>query len=68
MSSEQPIWCAKCNLRIAPADRRTVYQRTDYHGHCFLQLVREEADEQMRIKRGPDLVRTDGQKASASLR
>src|SRR2546427_3007103 len=40
-----PVWCAKCNLRIAPYDLRTVYQGTNYHQDCFLKLVREEAYE-----------------------
>jgi len=46
MASDQPVWCAKCRLRIAPYDVRTVYQRTDYHQNCFLKLVHEEADEE----------------------
>ena len=46
MASEKPVWCAKCRLRIAPYDVRTVYQRMDYHQPCFLKLVREEADEE----------------------
>jgi len=50
MQSEQPVWCAKCHLEIVPADLRTVYQRVDYHRHCFLLLVREEAEEQIRRK------------------
>ena len=46
MSSERPVWCAKCYLRVAPYDIRTVYNGSDYHQHCFLKLVREEAEEQ----------------------
>ena len=45
MSQNPPVWCAKCNLRIAPYDLRTVYQGTNYHQDCFLKLVREEAYE-----------------------
>ncbi len=36
--------CARCRLRIAPYDVRTVYNKVTYHQHCFLLLVREEAD------------------------
>ena len=50
MEFEQPVWCARCRLEIVPADLRTVYQHTDYHRHCFLLLVREEAEEQKRRK------------------
>jgi hypothetical protein len=46
MNGEEPKWCAKCSLRIAPYDVRTVYQRVDYHQVCFLRLVREQADEE----------------------
>ena len=48
MSPKPPVWCAKCNLRIAPYDLLTVYQGANYHQDCFLRLVREEADEQKR--------------------
>jgi hypothetical protein len=43
---ETPVWCAKCHLRVAPYDLRTVYRKTTYHQHCFLKLVREEADQE----------------------
>ena len=46
METEKPRWCAKCFLRIAPYDQRTVYQAVDYHQQCFLKLVHEEADEE----------------------
>jgi hypothetical protein len=46
MNSENPKWCAKCFLRIAPSDLRTVYQGVDYHQNCFLKLVHEQADEE----------------------
>ena len=45
MSQKPAVWCAKCNLRIAPYDLHTVYHGTNYHQDCFLRLVREEADE-----------------------
>ena len=44
--SQEPVWCAKCHLRIAPFERRTVYQKMDYHQQCFLKLVRDEAEQQ----------------------
>jgi hypothetical protein len=44
MRSEQPVRCAKCYLRMESYELRTVYQKTTYHQHCFLLLVREEAD------------------------
>jgi hypothetical protein len=44
--SQEIVWCAKCHLRIAPFDRRTVYQKVDYHQQCFLKLVRDEAEQQ----------------------
>jgi len=46
MDSEKPKWCAKCFLRIAPYDVRTVYQGVDYHQKCFMKLVHEQADEE----------------------
>jgi len=48
MSPKPPVWCAKCNLRIAPYDLLTTYRGANYHQDCFLRLVREEADEQRR--------------------
>jgi hypothetical protein len=47
MNSENPKWCAKCLLRIAPYEVRTVYQAVAYHQSCFLKLVREQADEEI---------------------
>ena len=48
MSPKPPVWCAKCNLRIAPYDLPTAYHGANYHQDCFLRLVREEADEKKR--------------------
>jgi hypothetical protein len=47
MDTKKPKWCAKCFLRIAPYDLRTIYQGVDYHQNCFLKLVREQADEEV---------------------
>ena len=44
MRSEQPVRCAKCYLRMESYELKTVYHNTTYHQHCFLLLVREEAD------------------------
>jgi len=45
MRSDDPArWCAKCHLRVAPYELRTVYNGTIYHQHCFLAVVREEAN------------------------
>lgn len=44
MRSEQPVRCAKCYLRMESYELKTVYHKTTYHQHCFLLLVREEAD------------------------
>jgi hypothetical protein len=46
MNCEKPKWCAKCFLRIAPYDSRTIYQSVAYHQSCFLKLVREQAAEE----------------------
>jgi hypothetical protein len=43
MHSEQPVWCAKCHLRVAPYELRIVHYKTTYHQHCFLLLIREKA-------------------------
>ena len=48
MRPKPPIWCAKCNLRIAPYDLLTAYHGANYHQDCFLRLVRDEADEKKR--------------------
>jgi hypothetical protein len=48
MRSEQPVWCAKCYLRVAPYDVQTVYHKKTYHQHCFLKLVREATDQRAR--------------------
>jgi len=45
MSPNPPVWCAKCNLRIAPYDLLTKHRGANYHQDCFLKLVREEPDE-----------------------
>jgi hypothetical protein len=50
MNCENPKWCAKCYLRIAPYDSRTVHKRAEYHQNCFLKLVHEQAEE--RVQRG----------------
>jgi hypothetical protein len=46
MHSEPARWCPKCHVQIAPYDVRTVYNKTIYHHHCFLIVVREEASHQ----------------------
>jgi hypothetical protein len=46
MEPEKSKWCAKCLLRIASQEKRTVYQGVDYHQSCFLKLVHEQADEE----------------------
>jgi hypothetical protein len=46
MYSEQPVWCAKCHLRVAPYELRIAHYKTTYHQHCFLLLVREKADQE----------------------
>ena len=46
MKLEKPKLCARCYLRIAPYESRTVYQRVDYHQNCFLKLVQEQAEEE----------------------
>jgi hypothetical protein len=51
MRLEPARWCAKCHLRIAPYDLRTVYKETIYHQHCFLLVVREEANRE-KVNRG----------------
>ena len=50
MKSGQPLFCAKCRLEIVPADLRTVYRLLDYHRHCFHLLIREEAEQQNRVR------------------
>jgi hypothetical protein len=45
MYSPQPVWCHKCNLRIAPYDLRTVFRSHDYHRNCFLRMVQHETQE-----------------------
>ncbi len=59
MSYQPAACCAKCNLRIAPYDLRTVYHGTDYHQDCFLRLVREEANEQKRRREFSRLARKE---------
>jgi len=56
MSPNPAVWCAKCNLRIAPYDLLTVYHGTNYHQDCFLRLVREEADAAKRGQALPGLI------------
>jgi hypothetical protein len=48
MSQKPAVWCARCNLRIAPYDLLTVYHGTNYHQDCFLRVVRDEAYEKKR--------------------
>jgi hypothetical protein len=42
MSFEKRIWCYKCNLRIAPYDRKTVFRNRDYHRSCFIRIAQHE--------------------------
>jgi hypothetical protein len=56
MPSEQPVRCAKCYLRMESYELKTVYQNTTYHQHCFLRLVREEADREKARRAEPGLV------------
>jgi hypothetical protein len=44
MSVEPARWCANCHLQIAPYDLRMVHNETIYHQHCFLLVVREDAN------------------------
>jgi len=46
MRSEPPVRCGKCYMRMESYELRTVYRKTTYHQHCFLRLVREEADQE----------------------
>ena len=50
VKSQISLRCARCREEIIPANIRTVYQMVDYHRHCFLMLVREEAEQQIRIR------------------
>jgi len=50
VKSQVSLRCARCHEEIIPANIRTVYQMVDYHRHCFLLLVREEAEEQIRTR------------------
>ena len=43
MRSKQPVRCAKCYLRMELYELRTVYDKTIYHQHCFVMLIREKA-------------------------
>jgi len=45
MSVEQPVWCHKCHLRIAPYDLQTVFRSRAYHRNCLLRLVHQQAQE-----------------------
>ena len=56
MRAEPARWCAKCHLRIASYDLWTVHNETIYHQHCFLLVVREEANPEKPDRReaGPD--------------
>jgi hypothetical protein len=37
--SNQAVWCPECHLRIAPYDRRTVFEGHDYHRHCYKKMA-----------------------------
>jgi hypothetical protein len=52
MRSEGTVWCAKCSVRIAPYEAQTVYRRNKYHQDCFLNVVREEADQEKAVRSG----------------
>ena len=43
---QEPVWCPKCHLRVAPFDRKTVYRKMEYHQLCFQKLVRAEAEQE----------------------
>jgi len=66
MSRKPTLWCAKCNLRIAPYDLLTAYHGSNYHQDCFLRLVREEADEQRRAQAFRQPAFTSGERKGES--
>jgi hypothetical protein len=43
MRIENPVRCAKCYIRMERYELRVVQNKTTYHQHCFLMLVREKA-------------------------
>ena len=65
--SQEPVWCAKCHLRIAPFDRKTVYRKMEYHQQCFLKLVRAEAERQKAAVKG-ETMRHERKSMSGALR
>jgi len=52
MAFGQPVWCHKCNLRIAPYDLKTVFRKHDYHRHCFQRLQQESVGTQAQARAG----------------
>jgi hypothetical protein len=52
MRSEEPVRCAKCYIRLEPYELRTVHYKTTYHQHCFLKLIREEAEKARQSEAG----------------
>jgi hypothetical protein len=35
---DQPIWCSKCYLRIAPFEPHRSFRKRYYHQHCLLKV------------------------------
>jgi hypothetical protein len=58
MRFEPSRWCAKCHLRIAPYEVKTVYRKMAYHQQCFLMVVREEAERAKEHRREAGLAKT----------
>jgi hypothetical protein len=43
LTSQQPVWCHRCCIRIAPYDIKTIHHGKNYHRDCYNKLNHEKA-------------------------
>jgi hypothetical protein len=43
MDPEQPVWCDRCYVRIAPSERHTLKGGKPYHVGCYAKLQSSKA-------------------------
>src|SRR5688572_20557253 len=43
LTPQQPVWCHRCCIRIAPYDIKTVHHGKNYHRECYNKINHEKA-------------------------
>ena len=43
VTAQQPVWCHRCCIRIAPYDLKSIHQGKNYHRECYNKVNHEKA-------------------------